>query len=117
MSRADEPGEQATLGAAADRAMERARLSATAEGARYGRTADASHDGIDADPDRDQCARCESDIDATTARVLGDDNGIVPACEQCIASTNGSRFATAAKAVRHWLTDHDSIVDLLEDER
>lgn len=108
MSRADEPGEQATLGDTVDRAMERARSDAAAEGARYGRREPVS------DPPGEQClearCRCGAEISTEMARVVGDNDGIVPCCAECAKNTYSKPIGSTPRAVQHWHSERKTVI-------
>jgi len=53
-----------------------------------------------ADPRR-ECLNCGAAIDARVSKVVGDNNGNVPACKRCFAGRSGrDAVKTTASAVR-----------------
>jgi ribosomal protein L37AE/L43A len=108
MSRADEPTEQVGLGESLETKARRARERATAHGARYAGSAPRSQRD-DTDVPRDHC-RCGRPIKADVARVVGDDRGVVPACDECARNASGESFTRTTVAARNWRSQRATVI-------
>jgi len=58
----------------------------------------------DAVGDEPQCRNCGRKIDATLARVLGDNDGHLPACRECAEAPSGNTYVSdSGAAIGYWL--------------
>lgn len=58
----------------------------------------------DAVGDEPQCRNCGRKVDATLARVLGDNDGHLPACRECAEAPSGNTYVSdSGAAIGYWL--------------
>lgn len=97
--------EQASLGemlreaveAKADRERQRA---LKLEAALYSKpTGDVSE--VPRDPPTRTCKNCGSDVEAGLARVMGNNNGNIPACSDCTVNPHGMSYESDVAAARN----------------
>jgi hypothetical protein len=62
----------------------------------------------DAVGDEPQCRNCGRKVDATLARVLGDNDGHLPACRECTEAPSGNSYVNdSMAAISYWARGQD----------